>query len=97
MVRTSWFVRLLRMPEATEDDLPDENDVIIWYVEERDGLDVYRVTKGSVVIGEYTGRSMGSSVFRAAVEHADRGRSVWLKDELSFRRLNATGDQLPKL
>lgn len=94
MVRTSWFVRLLRMPEATDEDLPDENDVIIWYVEERDGLDVYRVTKGRVVIGEYTGRSIGSLVFQAAVGHTDPGRSVWLKDERPFRRLNATGGKL---
>ena len=76
------------MTEATDADLPDENDVIIWYVDERDGLDVYRVTQGDVVIGEYTGRSIGSAVFRAAVEHAHPGRSVWLKDERQFRRLN---------
>jgi hypothetical protein len=81
------------VPDATENDLPDENDVIIWYVEERDGFDVYRVTKGAAVIGEYTGRSMGSSVFRAALEHTDPGRPVWLKDERPFRRLNMAGDQ----
>ena len=85
------------MPEAAQDDLPDENDVIIWYVEEREGLDVYRVTKGTVVMGEYTGRSIGSAVYRAAVEHTDLGRSVWLKDERQFRRLNPVGDQLRDL
>jgi hypothetical protein len=75
------------------ENLPDDNDVIIWHVEERDGLDVYRVTKGNSVLGEYTGRSIGSSVFQAALDHALHGRSVWLKDDLGFRRLNPT--QLP--
>jgi hypothetical protein len=85
------------VPEAAEDDLPDENDVIIWYVEERDGFDVYRVTKGTVVVGQYTGQSTGSSVFRAVVKHTDPGRSVWLKDERGFRRLNPAGDELSEL
>jgi hypothetical protein len=78
------------MPEET--DLPDDDDVVIWYVEERDGLDVYRVTKGPTVIGEYTGRSIGSSVFQVAVEHVAPGRVVWLKDDLRFRRLKPFAD-----
>jgi hypothetical protein len=53
------------------------------------------VTKGELVIGQFTGRSIGSSVFRAALEHANPGRSVWLKDERHFRRLNPAGDHLP--
>ena len=84
------------MPAAAADDLPDESDVIIWYVDERDGFDVYRVTNGSVVIGEYTGRSIGSVVFRAALEHTRPGRSVWLKDERQFRRLTPAGDEPPR-
>ena len=87
------------MSEDSQRELPDDDDVIIWYVQERDGLDVYRVTKGSTVIGEFTGRSIGSSVFQAAVQHADPGRAVWLKDERPFRRLNpaeAEDDQLSK-
>jgi hypothetical protein len=74
------------MPEGPE--LPDDNDVIIWYLEERDDMDVYRVTKGTRVLGEFTGRSIGSQVFHSAVEHVEPGRAVWLKDELRFRRLN---------
>jgi hypothetical protein len=27
-------------------------------------------------------------VYQAAVEHAEPGRAVWLRDELGFRRLN---------
>jgi hypothetical protein len=77
-------------------DLPDDKDVIIWHLEERDGLDVYRVTKGVLIIGEFTGRSIGSAVFRTAVEHADPGRSVWLKDERDVRRLNPASDRLPE-
>jgi hypothetical protein len=77
-------------------DEPNTNDVVIWYLEERDGLDVYRVTKGPVTVGEFTGRSIGSSVFQAAFEHADNGLAVWLKDERGFRRLNP-GDQLDEL
>lgn len=69
-------------------DRPDDDDVIIWHLEDRDDLDVYRVTKGSTVLGEFTGRSIGSSVFRMAVEHAQPGRAVWLRDDLPFRRLN---------
>ena len=79
--------------EAAANTLPDDNDVVIWYVEERDGLDVYRVTKGTSVIGEYTGRSTGASVFRVAVQHTDPGRCVWLKDEQGFRRLNSASDE----
>jgi hypothetical protein len=86
--------------EGAGDDRPDDNDVIIWYVEERNGLDVYRVTKGELFIGQFTGRSIGSSVFRTAVEHASAGRSVWLKDERQFRRLNPAdhnpADRLPE-
>ena len=73
-------------------ELPSTTDVVIWHLEERDGLDVYRVTKGTVTVGEFTGRSIGSSVFHAALEHADTGLAVWLKDERGFRRLNP-GDQ----
>jgi hypothetical protein len=71
-----------------ESELPDRNDVIIWHLEDRDDLDVYRVTKGSTVLGEFTGRSIGSAVFHAAVEHTEPGRAVWLKDDRPFRRLN---------
>jgi hypothetical protein len=67
---------------------PDDDDVVIWHLPERDELDVYRVTKGSKIIGEFTGRSVGSSVFRAAMEQAEPGRAVWLKDERGFRRLS---------
>jgi hypothetical protein len=74
--------------EDPESELPDGNDVIIWHLEDRDDLDVYRVTKGSTVLGEFTGRSIGSAVFHAAVEHAEPGRAVWLKDDRPFRRLN---------
>lgn len=75
------------MVEDLERDLPDDDDVIIWHLPERDGLDVYRVTKGATIVGEFTGRSIGSSVFQTAVERAEPGRVVWLKDELSCRRL----------
>jgi hypothetical protein len=74
--------------EDPESELPDDDDVIIWHLEDRDDLDVYRVTKGSTVLGEFTGRSIGSTVFQAAVEHAEPDRAVWLKDERRFRRLN---------
>jgi hypothetical protein len=76
--------------EDPESELPDDDDVIIWHLEDRDDLDVYRVTKGSTVLGEFTGRSIGSTVFQAAVEHVQPGRAVWLKDERRFRRLNPT-------
>jgi hypothetical protein len=76
------------VPEHPDSELPDDDDVIIWHLPDRDDLDVYRVTKGSTVLGEFTGRSIGPVVFRAAVEHTDPGRSVWLKDERPFRRLN---------
>ena len=76
------------MPEDPESEQPDDDDVIIWHLQDRDDLDVYRVTKGSTVLGEFTGRSIGSAVFHAAVEHAEPGRAVWLKDDLRFRRLN---------
>jgi hypothetical protein len=75
------------MPPNVPGDGPDNDDVVISYVEQRDDLDVYRVTKGSTVIGEFTGRSIGSSVFKVAVEHAGSRRAVWLKDELRLRRL----------
>ena len=76
------------MSDDPENGLPDVDDVIIWHLQDRDELDVYRVTKGSTVVGEFTGRSIGSAVFHAAVEHAEPGRAVWLKDERPFRRLN---------
>jgi hypothetical protein len=76
------------VPEDTESELPDDDDVIIWHLQDRDDLDVYRVTKGSTVLGEFTGRSIGSVVFQAAVEHTEPGRAVWLKDDRRFRRLN---------
>ena len=75
--------------EDPESELPDDGDVIIWHLPDRDDLDVYRVTKGPTVLGEFTGRSIGSTVFQAAVEHAQPDRAVWLKDERQFRRLNA--------
>jgi len=76
------------VPEDPESEQPAVDDVIIWHLEDRDDLDVYRVTKGSTVLGEFTGRSIGSAVFHAAVEHTEPGRAVWLKDDLRFRRLN---------
>ena len=76
------------MSEDPKSELPDDDDVIIWHLEDQDDLDVYRVTKGSTVLGEFTGRSIGSSVFHAAIEHAEPGRAVWLKDARPFRRLN---------
>jgi hypothetical protein len=75
------------MAEAPNRGVPDDADVIIWHVQERDGLDVYRVTKGATVLGEFTGRSIGSTVFQAATAHAEPGRDVWLSDEVSCRRL----------
>ena len=78
------------MSEDPESELPDNDDVIIWHLQDREDLDVYRVTKGSTVLGEFTGRSIGSAVFRTAVEHSEPGRAVWLKDERRFRRLNRT-------
>jgi hypothetical protein len=74
-------------PQA-EPELPDEDDVVIWQLPDQNGLDAYRVTKGSKVLGEFTGRSIGSTVFHAAVAHAERDRAVWLKDDRPFRRLN---------
>lgn len=75
------------MAEDPKSELPTGDDVIIWHLEERDDLDVYRVTRGSTMLGEFTGRSIGSTVFQAAVEHAQPGRAVWLKDDRPFRRL----------
>ena len=69
-------------------ELPDDDDVIIWHLPDRDDLDAYRVTRGKTVLGEFTGRSIGSAVFQAAAEHAQPGRAVWLKDDRQFRRLN---------
>ena len=66
---------------------PDDHDVVIWHLPDRDQLDVYCVTKGSKVLGEFTGRSIGSDVFRAAIEQTERGRFVWLRDEHGFRRI----------
>lgn len=66
---------------------PDADDVVIWHLPDLDDLDVYRVTKGARVIGEFTGRSIGARVFRAAVEQTESGRTVWLNDEEGMRRL----------
>ena len=44
------------MVEHPESELPAGDDVIIWHLQERDGLDVYRLTKGPTTIGEFTGR-----------------------------------------
>jgi len=74
--------------EDSPSDQPDDADVVIWHLPDRDDLDVYRVTKGSTVIGEFTGRSVGARVFHAAVEQLEPGRVVWLKDELGLRRLS---------
>jgi len=46
-----------------------------------------RVTKGAKIIGEFTGRSVGSAVYRAAIEQAEPGRAVWLKTDFGFRRV----------
>jgi hypothetical protein len=78
--------------EDPETELPADDDVIIWHLRDRDSLDVYRVTKGSTVLGEFTGRSIGPVVFQTAVAHAESGRAVWLKDERRFRRLNDPTD-----
>ncbi len=74
-----------------ESELPDDDEVVIWHLLDRDDLDVYRVTKGSTTLGDFTGRSIGPAVFQAAVEHSEPGRPVWLKDDRGFRRLNPTG------
>ena len=74
------------LPEGRE-NLPDDDDVIIWQLEERNGLDVYRLTRGNTVIGEFTGRSIGTVVLQTAVAHAEPGGVVWLRDDLWFRRL----------
>jgi hypothetical protein len=31
--------------EDLESELPDDDDVVIWHLQDRDGLEVYRVTK----------------------------------------------------
>jgi hypothetical protein len=62
--------------------------MIMWHLPEHGELDVYRITRGSTLPGEYTGRSIGWAVFHAAVEHAEPARAVWLKDDRPFRRLN---------
>ena len=77
------------MRHDPKNELPGDDDVIVWHLPDRDDLDVYRVTKGATVIGEFTGRSIGSTVFQAGIEHAEPGRAVWLKDDRPFRRLNA--------
>ncbi|MEP6917957.1 MAG: hypothetical protein ABJC89_20085 [Acidobacteriota bacterium] len=79
------------MEEHPEGELPDEDDVVIWQLPDRNGLDAYRVTKGSQELGEFTGRSIGSTVFHAAVAHAEPGRAVWLHDQRGVRRLNPKG------
>jgi len=73
------------MADDPESDVPDDDDVVICHLEERDGLDVYRVTKGPAILGEFTGRSISALVFQNAVDHATPGRAVWLKDERPFR------------
>lgn len=75
------------MSHDPQSEGPDDNDVIIWHVDDRD-VDVYRVTKGAAILGEFTGRSIGSTVFHEAFEHTASGRVVRLKDELGVRRLN---------
>ena len=47
------------MSEDLESELPADDDVIIWHLQDRNGHDAYRVTKGSTVLGEFTGRSVG--------------------------------------
>jgi hypothetical protein len=76
-----------RMAVDPQDEAPIDDDVIIWHLEDRDGLDTYRLTKGPTMLGEFTGRSIGATVFQTAVEHAEPGRLVWLNDDLGFRRL----------
>ena len=66
---------------------PDDKDVVIWQLPERENVDVYRVTKGARVIGEFTGRSVSSAVYRAALEEAEPGRAIWLKTDDGIRRL----------
>jgi len=75
------------MSDDPPGERPDHNDVIIWHVEDRD-VDVYRIIKGATVLGEFTGRSIGSAVFHEAVMRTEPGRAVWLKDERSVRRLH---------
>ena len=77
--------------EDPASEQPNDDDVVIWQLPERDDLDVYRVTKGSRVIGEFTGRSVGPSVLQAAIDQAEPGRAVWLKDEGGFRRVALWG------
>ena len=89
MGRAGEIERPNGVPEDLERELPDNDDVVIWHLQEQNGLDVYRVTKGLTVLDNFTGRSIGSSVFQAALEHIEPGHSVWLKDEMGFRRLNA--------
>lgn len=43
------------------DESPTDDDVIIWHLDEREGLDTYRITKGPTVIGEFTGRSISTT------------------------------------
>jgi hypothetical protein len=74
------------MSDASEGG-PAAADVVIWPVQDHE-VDVYRLVRGTTVIGEFTGRSIGSRVFSEAVKHSGPGRAVWLKDELSVRRLN---------
>ena len=86
--------------EVPASEQPDADDVVIWHLPDRDDLDVYRVTKGPRLIGEFTGRSVGSGVFQAAIEQTEPGRAVWLKDERGIRRLtpyDPVVDQIPGL
>ena len=73
---------------ADSSDRPDASDIVICQLDERDGLDVYRLVRGDTVLGEFTGRGIGAVVLRAAAGHTRPGRSIWLRDELGVRRLN---------
>jgi hypothetical protein len=43
----------IQLAEDPESELPEDDDVIIWHLEDRDDLDAYRVTKGSTALGEF--------------------------------------------
>jgi len=58
------------MSENPLSDGPDDADVLIWNVQDHD-VDVYRVLRGTTVRGEFSGRSIGSTVFGEAVKHSE--------------------------